>query len=275
MSLTEKIKEKLKNLDAKFYICENDGVISVSIIDAHYTDHFAIVDILIKELDLIFIEDDYIETPHLEESECFSIMHKFRVEDCDRTALAEIEFDSPVTARELHFETNHHKIMCIIGNDCSNRCFVAFPAWNLFAELSPDDVTYNAAQIIELFQQIPEYDVTDIYAPRSGAYKREIAGDLARTITPYLKEMAHPESHKESIRVSAITALDDFKLELLFSTGEKKIFDFNICLDLPCFQPLKTESIFRSVYLEYGVPRWCDGKIDISPDYLYAHGVNV
>ena len=78
-----------------------------------------------------------------------------------------------------------------------------------------------------------------------------------------------------AIKVGGVRPLDDYKLWVRFSTGEAKIFDFKPLLDAPGFAPLKDESVFRQVYIDYGVAVWQDGDIDIAPERLYEEGVAV
>ena len=75
------------------------------------------------------------------------------------------------------------------------------------------------------------------------------------------------------ISIKSVRALDNYRLWLRFSTGEEKEFDFAPLLDSPCFQPLKDNDVFRSVYIDYGVTVWNDGEIDISPEILYRDGI--
>jgi hypothetical protein len=76
------------------------------------------------------------------------------------------------------------------------------------------------------------------------------------------------------IKVSGIRPLDDYRLWVRFSTGETKIFDFKPLLDTPAFLPIKDKTAFSSVYIDYGVPVWNDGEIDISPETLYKDGIS-
>ena len=39
----------------------------------------------------------------------------------------------------------------------------------------------------------------------------------------------------------------------------------------PAFVPLKNPEMFRGVYIDYGVPVWDDGEIDVAPEYLYRN----
>ena len=81
---------------------------------------------------------------------------------------------------------------------------------------------------------------------------------------------------KESpIKISGIRPLDNFCLWVRFNTGEAKIFDFKPLLQFPAFAPLLDESMFKSVYIDYGVAVWNDGDIDIAPELLYRDGILV
>ena len=77
------------------------------------------------------------------------------------------------------------------------------------------------------------------------------------------------------IKVSGVRPLADHQLWIRFSTGEIKIFDFGPLLSQAAFAPLADESVFRQVYIDYGVTVWQDGNIDIAPEILYAQGQSV
>ena len=78
-----------------------------------------------------------------------------------------------------------------------------------------------------------------------------------------------------TVKVSGVRPLDDYNLWVKFSTGEAKIFDFKPLLNTPGFAPLKDESVFNQVYIDYGVTVWQEGDIDIAPEKLYEEGVTV
>lgn len=77
------------------------------------------------------------------------------------------------------------------------------------------------------------------------------------------------------IKVNGVRPMNDHQLWVRFSTGEAKIFDFKPLLNLPAFAPLADQSVFNTVYIDYGVPVWNDGDIDIAPERLYQEGVSV
>ena len=74
------------------------------------------------------------------------------------------------------------------------------------------------------------------------------------------------------VRGKSVRPLADYKLWVRFSDNVEKIFDFKPLLEAPCYVSLKDESLFNSVYVDYGFPVWQDGEIDISPETLYSQG---
>ena len=91
----------------------------------------------------------------------------------------------------------------------------------------------------------------------------------------YIKDgIAYAGELTPPLKVSGIRPLKNHLLWVRFSTGEAKTFDFTTLLETAAFAPLKDEAVFNSVYIDYGVPVWNDGDIDISPEYLYKNGIN-
>lgn len=73
------------------------------------------------------------------------------------------------------------------------------------------------------------------------------------------------------VSVKSIRPLDDYKLFILFTNGEQRVFDFKPLLDLPVYQPLKDIEFFRRVYIECGTAAWSE-EIDIAPETLFSEG---
>ena len=86
-----------------------------------------------------------------------------------------------------------------------------------------------------------------------------------------LNGIAYAGEPEPSLKISGVRPLTDFRLWIRFSNGTAKIFDFKKLLSSPAFAPLNDKSVFDSVYIDYGVPVWNDGEIDISPEYLYQN----
>ena len=90
----------------------------------------------------------------------------------------------------------------------------------------------------------------------------------------YIKDgIAYAEDQTPPIKVYGVRAKEDYILWLRFSTGEERLFDFKPMLGCPAFAPLADRDIFRDVYIDYGLPVWMDGEIDISPEFLYEKSV--
>lgn len=90
-----------------------------------------------------------------------------------------------------------------------------------------------------------------------------------------LNEIAYAENEREMIKVVDVCALPDHMLHVKFSDGEIKEVNFKIYLEGSAFAPLKDEEVFKSVYVERGIPMWCDGTIDIAPERLYEDGIPI
>lgn len=73
----------------------------------------------------------------------------------------------------------------------------------------------------------------------------------------------------DMIKVIGVKTLENYQLLLTFSTGERKLYDVNPLLDLPVFQPLKDNSVFEDVQLDFDTITWCNGDVDIAPETLY------
>ena len=86
-------------------------------------------------------------------------------------------------------------------------------------------------------------------------------------------EVVYAGEQKPLVKVVSAKPLDGYRLRVRFGSGEIKIFDFTPLLDEPAFKPLKDKKLFSEVYVEYGVPSWKDGEIDIAPDYLFENAV--
>ncbi len=76
-----------------------------------------------------------------------------------------------------------------------------------------------------------------------------------------------------ALRVSGVRPLDNFRLWVRFNNNEARVFDFKPLLEVPAFAPLSNPDTFRSVYIDYGIPVWNNGDIDIAPETLYENGI--
>ena len=85
--------------------------------------------------------------------------------------------------------------------------------------------------------------------------------------------IAYAGEPKQPVKVCSVRPMGDYVLWVRFNTGEAKTFDFKPLLSSPAFAPLADKAVFGAVYIDYGVPVWKGGDIDIAPEYLYENGV--
>jgi hypothetical protein len=75
-------------------------------------------------------------------------------------------------------------------------------------------------------------------------------------------------------RVQKVKPLIDYKLELIFSNGEKGIFDCKPILDFGVFEELKDPAYFNLVRIGDGTIVWPHDQ-DICPDTLYRNSKKI
>lgn len=80
--------------------------------------------------------------------------------------------------------------------------------------------------------------------------------------------------HMGCIEVIAVESLNDMKMILTFSNGEKRLFDAKI-LTGSAFEPLKNAKIFENCRIVDGVVTWLDETIDCAPEYMYLNSKTI
>jgi hypothetical protein len=74
--------------------------------------------------------------------------------------------------------------------------------------------------------------------------------------------------------VTYVSPKPDYHLELVFNTGEKKIFNVRPYLDKGVFRQLKDTQMFNQAYVAFGTVCW-PGNLDIAPETLYDRSTPV
>ena len=75
-------------------------------------------------------------------------------------------------------------------------------------------------------------------------------------------------------RVKEVKPNSDYKLEILFTNREEKIFDMKPYLNIGVFKELKDENLFNTVKPFLGSIQWKNGQ-DLCPDTLYLDGEKI
>ena len=89
----------------------------------------------------------------------------------------------------------------------------------------------------------------------------------------YIKDgIAYASDAKPILSVLSARPLEGHKLKVKLSNGSQYVVNMTPLLDRPAFVPLRDTATFDQVYVEYGVPMWRDGEIDIAPEWLLENG---
>lgn len=72
-----------------------------------------------------------------------------------------------------------------------------------------------------------------------------------------------------------VKVLEDYKLYLMFETGEEKIFDMSELINASkMYLKLSNKSYFKNVKIRKDTLEWANGE-DIAPEYLYHNSVPI
>ena len=96
----------------------------------------------------------------------------------------------------------------------------------------------------------------------------------AREKKPLADDIVRLANTELPIVVLKAQPLSDRRLIVIFSTGEKRLFDAKK-LTGPAFEPLKDEKIFSDIFLRDGVITWDNENIDIAPEYVYSNSYDI
>jgi len=73
-------------------------------------------------------------------------------------------------------------------------------------------------------------------------------------------------------RVSKVSTTNNYKLDIIFTNGEEKVYDCNNLLDFGVFKELKDKHYFNKAKVIDGTVVWPHEQ-DICPDTLYLSSI--
>lgn len=77
------------------------------------------------------------------------------------------------------------------------------------------------------------------------------------------------------LEVVKASYLEDYKIWVAFNNGIAVVCDMlPVIQKYPAFKPLKDISVFKTFKVTDTI-EWINGTIDIAPEYLYEHGIEV
>ena len=69
-------------------------------------------------------------------------------------------------------------------------------------------------------------------------------------------------------RIKSVSPSEDYRLNLVFSNGEERVYDCSSLLNFGVFEELRDKRYFKQASVEYGTVVWPHEQ-DICPDTLY------
>ncbi|MBQ6069957.1 MAG: DUF2442 domain-containing protein [Bacteroidales bacterium] len=74
------------------------------------------------------------------------------------------------------------------------------------------------------------------------------------------------------LEITEAKYLNDFRMLVSFNNGESRLFDFATIVErYPVFVPLKDRNTLKQFHISDTL-EWCNGTIDIAPEYIFEHG---
>jgi hypothetical protein len=74
--------------------------------------------------------------------------------------------------------------------------------------------------------------------------------------------------------VKKVQAIENYFLNLIFETGEEKIFDMKPYLNRGIFKELLDVELFKKVHISFDTIEWENG-VDLDPEVLYEMGLSI
>ena len=75
-------------------------------------------------------------------------------------------------------------------------------------------------------------------------------------------------------RIKSISPSKNYMLDLVFTNGEKRVYDCSPLLDFGVFKELRDRRYFKQARVEYGTVVWPHEQ-DICPDTLYEDSIKI
>ncbi len=72
--------------------------------------------------------------------------------------------------------------------------------------------------------------------------------------------------------IERVKLVEDYRLEVVFDDGERRLYDARELLALPMYAKLKNPGFFAKASAQCGGVVW-DDATDLAPEYVYEHSV--
>ena len=83
--------------------------------------------------------------------------------------------------------------------------------------------------------------------------------------------IVYADDYQEQPRIIALKYTGSFQLLLAYSDGQVRLLDGPDLFSNPIYEPLRDERNFKDFSCSGGYLSWCDGRIDVAPEWLLEH----
>lgn len=77
-------------------------------------------------------------------------------------------------------------------------------------------------------------------------------------------------AEKPVFGIDSVHPSEDYRLQICFNDGERRVFDARKLLEEPIFEPLKNVKLFMQAHTD-GVAVVWNEDLDVAPEYLYEN----
>ncbi len=81
----------------------------------------------------------------------------------------------------------------------------------------------------------------------------------------------YPDTPTPMLKVVRAESCGGYNIKVLFNNSEERMFDGSVILAGEAFQPLRDEARFQDFKLDFETLTWCDGDLDVAPEFIYAN----
>ena len=83
--------------------------------------------------------------------------------------------------------------------------------------------------------------------------------------------MCYADDRAPVLKIVAAKSCGGHELEVLFSNGDRRLFDGRKLLVGEVFAPLADEKLFNNYRLDYETLTWLNGEVDVAPEFVYEN----
>jgi len=87
--------------------------------------------------------------------------------------------------------------------------------------------------------------------------------------------MCYADSRAPVLKIVQARSRGGHELDVLFSNGDRRLFNGKSLLAGEVFAPLADEKVFNDYRLDYETLTWLDGEVDVAPEFVYENSERI